>query len=183
MNNFIPSSTLLLKQIFKTIDEFKAYEGVEDMINSLNTEIVTDGGADLFRILYRHYKNYEVAFDTPDSFVDAFSEIFEAVAPNYYTQKKWYNKVLSLNEKELLEISSSIENAVDNTNEHYDNPFEAPLKNITSQNSSKEYGEVASRLRAQVSRAQTNVIRGTIYEFKKLFIRIGLVTNYYDKPC
>lgn len=175
----IPNNTLYFKTICSTFDEFKSYNGVTEMLNSLNSNIVTDGGSDLFRIIYRHYKNYEIAFDTPEAFIDAFSEIFEAEAPNYYTQKKWYNKILSLNEKELLEMSSSIENIVDNTNERYDDPFEAPLKNITSQNSSKEYGELASRLRAQVSRAQTNVIRNTLNDFKKLFIRISPITDYY----
>lgn len=125
---------------------------------------------EIYRLIFRRYKFSEILFDNQYAFSAILFEKLEILIPNYFTRKKQYDKIMQMSDKELMNVSSEIFNMTENTNERYEDPFEAPLKNITNQNARQEQGDKLSRLRFHIQSLQMNLINDLLNPLKPLFI-------------
>lgn len=133
---------------------------------------------EVYRILLRHYRNYEIAYDNVDDFLDMLWERLEVHAPNYYQRKYQYGRLLQMSDKELLDNGEQISNYIEHTDDPVDNVFDK-LKNLTNQNQSKAFGAFAQKVRNQIYNSQMDLIRDFCRKFEGLFILIGCSSNYY----
>lgn len=130
-------------------------------------------GNNIFRLLFRRYKNWEINYDNVDDFLDALWERLEIQIPNYYMRKIRYEQLLSLTDNELLSTGRYISNFVDHSDETVEDPLNSILKNLTSQNSSQNFGDFSGRIRQQIYNAQMNLINDFLKFFNNLFVRFS----------
>lgn len=179
------SYTLYFKTIYPDFQSFEEDENFTRLSNKLKTLYPDKNASDIrllcqesYTLLIRHYRNTEIAFHNIDDFRDLFWEKIEQVYPNYCIRNDYYNRILSLPEKDLLAISTEISNNIDYTNEEVTDPLDEPLTHITAQNSGRRFGSKAERFRQQLYTAQYQLIDDFIKKFKKLFIQLGTSSNY-----
>lgn len=184
------NNTLLFKEVVGTYDDFISSTVASETIESTN---VYSGGGDsndsgstidsavwtkeIYRILIRHFRNYEVAFDNIDDFLDNLWERIEVHAPNYYQRKHYYNRLLQMTDSQLLDNGEAISNLIEHTDDAVSDVYDK-LKNITNQTQSKNYGAYAQRLRNQIYNAQMDLIRDFCRKFEGLFLLIGTTSVY-----
>lgn len=133
---------------------------------------------EIFRILSRHYKNSEIAFDNESDFWDLFSETLETHIQNYYVQKSRYNMYLQLSDNELLDLGISVTNVVEHTDDRVDDVFE-PLRNISNQTAYKNKRAYADMIRSQISNARMTLLYDFVKKFRFLFISLNCSSEYY----
>lgn len=166
--------SLQFKEIYPNADVFLQDEECIAVKEALKTFGYTDDNfREIFRLIFRRYKFSEILFDNQYAFSAILFEKLEILIPNYFTRKAQYDKIMKMSDKELMSVSSEIFNMTENTNERYEDPFEAPLKNITNQNARQEQGDKLSRLRFHIQSLQMNLINDLLYPLKSLFINVS----------
>ena len=165
--------SLQFKEIYPNADAFLQDEECIAVKEALSTFNYTDDNfREIFRLIFRRYKFSEILFDNQYAFSAILFEKLEILIPNYFTRKAQYDKIMKMSDRELMSVSSEIFNMTENTNERYEDPFEAPLKNITNQNARQEQGDKLSRLRFHIQSLQMNLINDLLYPLKSLFINV-----------
>lgn len=184
------NNTLLYKNVVGSYTDFINSKIAEETItytivykgthtdNVADTVPVAEWTAEIYRILLRHFRNYEIAFDNIDDFLDNLWERIEVHAPNYFQRKYQYNRLLSMSDKELLDNGEQISNFVEHTDDIVTEVYDK-LKNLTNQNQSKSYAAYAQRLRNQIYNSQMDLIRDFCRKFEGLFLLIGCTSNYF----
>lgn len=166
--------SLQFKEIYPSLNHFTMDEEFVSLKKALETYSYSDEQySEIYRLIYRRYKFSEIMFDNKYAFSAILFEKLEVLIPNYFTRKSQYEKIMKMDDKELMNVSSEIFNMVENTNDRYEDPFEAPLKNITNQNSRQERGDKLSRLRFHIQSLQMNLINDLLLPLKPLFININ----------
>ncbi len=182
------NNTLYFKNVIGTYDEFLATQQAQDALLNIIVYQRTNGeakvadvnfwGRDVYRILLRRFRNWEIAYDNIDDFLDALWETIEIYVPNYMARKQYYSQLLAMSDKELLSLGDSINNITEWNNDVVDNPLDQPLKNITSQNSSRTYADPSNRIRYQIHTAQFTLEKDFLDKFRFLFVRMFTLVNY-----
>lgn len=166
--------SLQFKEIYPHENNFLADEECIAVRKALEPFGYTeDNYKEIYRLIFRRYKFSEILFDNRYAFSAILFEKLEVLIPNYFTRKAQYDKIMKMDDKELMNVSSEIFNMTENTNERYEDPFEAPLKNITNQNARQEQGDKLSRLRFHIQSLQMNLINDLLYPLKPLFINVS----------
>lgn len=173
------NDSLTFLQVLPTYNNFIAGDTPTETLAAMKLSNQQEWTNEVYRVLKRRYCHWEIAYENECDFINALWERIEVFAPNYFERKRRYDQLLTLSDDELYNIGSNITNFVDNTNERYEDPFEAPLKNITSQTSSKDKGDIVSRLRSQIYNAQFQILNDFLDKFKYLFIRATSASDYY----
>lgn len=133
---------------------------------------------EVYRILLRHYRNWEIYFDNADDFLDILWERIEIYAPNYFVKKFYYDRLLSLNEDDLLNEGISVHNFVQHTNDAVENVWE-PLKQLTNQDGYKNIGAISTKIKAQIYSVKMAILKEFVDKFKDLFILTTCSSNYF----
>lgn len=182
-------TTLLYKSAVGNFDNFISTPQAEDTKNNLTiytrenkVSIPVDfqvWSKEVYRILLRRYRNWEIAYINVDDFLDSLWERIEIHTPNFYIRKAFYENLLTLSDKELLSQGQSIHNFVEHTDDVVDDPLDNVLKNITNQSADKAFSDYPSRLRSLISSAQYTLIEDYCKKFKSLFLKIYMGERYY----
>lgn len=171
-----PSDTLYFKDTITSFDDFISSPVAIDTIPNItvfcNSVIVEKEvwEKEVYRVLMRRYKNWQISFYMVDDFLDMLWERIEIHTPNYFERKGRYTKLLSLTDTELLTQSKMISNLVEHTDDRVENPLDEELKNVSTQTASKSFGDIAGRLRSQIYTAQATLLEDYLKKFKSLFI-------------
>lgn len=211
------NDTILCKFAMGSLDDFKnsptAIETIPHIIvrerkNSLSN--IVDSSVwvpELYRIILRRYKNWEIAFTNVSDFIDALWERSEIHFPNYYYRKSVYEKLLSLDDDDLLNSGVStqktngtvtntdtlLDNKIEHNNDVVSDPLNTVLLNVSSQNASKDdsrnvsditqtfsnFADKSERIRAQIYNASMTILEDFLRKFKSLFILVTTRSNYY----
>lgn len=184
-NKSRPNDTLLFNQVCPDYDAFISYPEATETIDHMQ---VYDGegnlvnmqiwSKELFRLINRHYRHYEIAYNNPSDFLNRMWEIIEMEFPNYMIKKSRYDKLMSMNSKEIMKLGVRITNFIENTNDRADDVFE-PLDNITSQNSELQTGDYVARLKGQLNVMQARLIQDFVSKFRTLFLRLTNKSVYF----
>ena len=179
------NDTLLFKTVCPDLETFSSSEPAIDVIDNIK---VYDGeGAlitnqvwlkEVYRLLYRHYRNSEIAYTNESDFLYRLWEIIEMEAPNYMLRKARYQKLMSLTTKEIMSLGINISNFIENTNDRAEDVFE-PLEKINSQNSELHSGATVARLKSQLNVLQARLIQEFVTKFRTLFIRLTNSSSYF----
>ena len=184
------NNTILFKDAVGSYDDFISTPIASETIDATN--VYTGGGnnndtgevvdsavwtKEVYRILIRHFRNYEIAFDNIDDFLDYLWERIEVHTPNFYQRKHYYNRLLQMSDSQLLDNGEGISNLIEHTDDTVTEVFDK-LKNITNQSQSKNYAPYAQRLRNQIYNAQMDLIRDFCRKFIGLFLLIGTTSVY-----
>ena len=184
------NNTILFKDAVGSYDDFISTPIANETITA--TYVYTGGGdsdnsgevvdysvwtKEVYRILIRHFRNYEIAFDNIDDFLDILWERIEVHTPNYYQRRHYYNRLLQMTDSQLLDNGEAISNLIEHTDDAVTDVYDK-LKNITNQTQSKNYGPYAQRIRNQIYNAQMDLIHDFCRKFIGLFLLIGTTSIY-----
>jgi hypothetical protein len=105
-------NTLLFKTAIGSYEDFIGSFIGSETVNSMNISV--GGGSispniwtrEIYRILLRRYRNWQIAYEHVDDFLDMLWEKIEINAPNYLAQKFYYQKLLNMTDEELLSQES-----------------------------------------------------------------------------
>lgn len=211
------NDTLLCKIALGSLEDFKTSQSAIDTIPYIIVRERIDGESNIvdssiwvpefYRLIMRRYKNWEICFTNVSDFLDALWERAEIHFPNYYYRKSVYNKLLSMNDADLLNSgkttqivkstvtnnSKGISNNVEHNNDIVTDPLETVLQNITTQtalknnstdvtDTSQEYSNFADkseRIRAQIYNANMILLEDFLRKFKSLFVLATSRSGYY----
>lgn len=134
--------------------------------------------AEVYRLLLRRYRNWEIAYFNVDDFLDTLWERIEIHTPNFYIRRSFYNKMLNLSDSDLLSQGYNIQNFIEHTDDVVDDPLNTLLSTITNQSSSKAFSDYLSRLRQAISSHQYSLIDDYCRKFRSLFLMIQGYVNY-----
>ena len=182
------NDSILYKNAVGSYNEFIATEQATETLENI---IVYDAETrepiqyseympNIYRLLLRAYRNSEIAYSNISDFLDGLWMLIEMHVPNFMERYNRYQQLLKMTDKELLNSGEYIGNFIENTNEQYENPLDEPLKNITNQNSSRNYGDYAGRIRSQIYNARMTLITDFTQQFKDLFLRLNSKSYYYS---
>lgn len=180
------TDTLLFKQVIGTYEDFSSSYVANDTVKNMtvykdNTGVkakLDEWLPEVYRILLRHYRNWNIIFDNSDDFLDLLWERIEGFAPNYFVKKFYYDRLLSLDDESLLDEGISIQNFTQHTNDTVEDIW-TPLKQITNQNSNKGIGAISTKIKGQIYAAKMNLVREFVEKFKDLFILISASSNFF----
>lgn len=182
------NDTLLFKDVIGNYDEFiHSTIAIETLDHIEVCTINKDGNVkvpldewckEVYRILLRHFRNYEIAFDNRDDFLDLFWETIEVHTPNFYQRKGLYTRLLQMDDNELLDNGLQLSNLIEHNDDIVADVF-APLKNITSQTQIKNISAYSTKLRSHINTLQYNLINDFCKKFNYLFILYNVSSNYY----
>lgn len=211
------NDTILCKTALGTLDEFKSSQSaIETIPNIIVRERINEESnivdnsvwvPELYRIILRRYKNWEICYTNVSDFLDALWERAEIHFPNYYYRKSVYQRLLSMSDTDLLNSgkssqttkgtvkndSKTISNVVEHNNEFVTDPLDTVLENITNQNAAKggstdttdmtqefsNFADKSERIRAQIYNANMTLLEDFLRKFKSLFILVTSSSNYY----
>lgn len=183
-----PTNTLLFKQVFPDLATFKEVLTSNDMQthtivyeygSSETTAVEFDKWtSEVWRLLFRRYKHWQIAYMVESDFIDNFMETIEVQVPNYFARNSRYNALLKMSEKELLKTGYSVDNFIEHTDEEVTDPLNTELSQITNQSQSVTHGDKVSRLRTAISAAQYSLKTDFLNKFKWLFIKFNAATTY-----
>lgn len=173
------NDTILYKQAVGTYEEWSTTEQAEDVKTRLPSTLTTSQNLQmLYQLLLREYRNWEIAFDSVDAFLDKYWTVIEVEFPNYMERKTRYEQLLALSDSDLLALETRIHNFVENTNERYEAPLSAPLPNITNQDSDITYADRLSRIRQKIQASKMDILHDFLNRFRWLFIRLTTRSIY-----
>lgn len=179
--------TLLCKYAIGTLENFKALPQIQSIKNipvytrENDKSVVVDFDvwiSEIYRLFFRRYHNWEIAYDNVDDFLDTLAERIEVHVPNFYLRKDFYNKLLTLSETELRQRGYDVGNYVEHTDTEVDDPFDV-LSQITNQNSSTSFSDKGNTYRNQIATLQYTLQEDFLRKFKSLFLQLHSLTNYY----
>ena len=179
----IPSDTLYFKDVVGTFEEFIATPVAVETIPNVkiyNNSIIVEKEVwqkEVYRVLMRRYKNWQISCYMTDDFLDMLWERIEIHTPNYFERKNRYDQFLRMTDTELLTQNKIISNLVEHTDDRVDNPLDEELKNVSSQTATKSFGDYANRLRSQIYNAQATLLEDYLKKFKSLFIMLTTKTD------
>lgn len=168
------SSTIAVETIPHTL----VYNGTRDVDENPERVPSDVWTKEVYRILLRHFRNWEIAFDNIDDFLDMLWERIEVHAPNFYQRRYQYNRLLQMSDDELLDNGERISNYIEHTDDPVNKVFDK-LKNISNQSQDKSYGAYAQKLRSQIYNSQMDLIRDFCKKFNGLFLLIGTSSSYF----
>lgn len=182
----IADNTLLFKEVIGNYDEFVSSQIAIETIPHIkvylngtsNPADVSNWLPEVYRILLRHYRNWEIYFDNADDFLDLLWERIEVHAPNYFVKYFYYDKLLSLSNDELLDEGISVHNFVQHTNDVVAEIWK-PLEQITNQDAYKNIGAISTKIKGQIYAAKMDLIKSFVDKFKDLFILTTGASNYF----
>lgn len=165
--------TLLFKDIFSNYEEFISFSDIEILLTRVSSIEETDWLEDTFYILQRRYKFFEICYNNEEPFINKLAEVIEINAPNYYSRKTLYNRLLKLDDTELKDRGFSILNVVEHNDTEIDKPLDNVLKQISSQQSNKTNAGTVEALRSQLYNLQMRIMDEYLNKFKFLFIALA----------
>lgn len=178
-------NTLYFKDVCKDYDTFVSSEVAQETISNFpKMYVTTDEGfrvevdlvttlTDCYRLLYRRYKNWEIAYINPSDFYDILWELIEMHLPNYVERYNHYTRLLQLTDSDLLSNDITINNFVEHTDSEVEDPLNTVIPSVTNQDSSKSFAGKAQRLRQIINTTQYNLKNDFLNKFKFLFLRFG----------
>ena len=211
------NDTLLCKVALGSLDDFIKSQSAVETIPHITVRERSNGESnivdrsvwvpELYRIIMRRYKNWEICYTNVSDFLDALWERAEIHFPNYYYRKSVYDKLLSMSDMDLLNSGASsqitkgtvkneskgISNDVEHNNDIVTDPLETVLENITKQNATKmgstdttdmtqefsNFADKSERIRAQIYNANMTLLEDFLRRFKSLFILATSRSEYY----
>lgn len=190
--NYGALQTALFKNIISSEDEM--LELFEDIYNEMvvyensresNTVVQLDNGAvaerlkAVYKILYRHYRNSQIAYTNYEDFLDAFIEVTISYIPNYIYRKSRYEQLLSLSASELVNLGHNIRNYVDHTNTLIDDPLNEVIATITNQETEAQKGDTFARIKLTLNNARLELNNELISKYSDLFLKIGSTSVWF----
>lgn len=178
------NDSILYKEAVGTYEDFIASEQCQFAKTVMTPESITpDALQRLYNILMREFSIWEIAFTSAENFLCKLWTVIEVYYPIYVQQVDYYNQLLTLPDNELLRLGHTIFNIVENTNERYDDPLSAPLKNITSQQSTVQYADKIPRLKQAIAAIKMNLLNDFLKNFNWLFVRFtNMAVKYNCNP-
>lgn len=175
------NTTIELKTLIPTFEIFSNYSIILETVSNMKMEQFADENwlQDTYRLLIRRYGYSEIMYNNPDAFMDRLAERIEIHAPNYYTRRTQYNKLLALSDEELKDKGYDVENFIEHTDTEVDAPLDTLLKQLSTQSQSKGFRGTAEAIRSQIYNAQMGLIDDYMSKFKNLFIRLNSGSNYF----
>lgn len=174
------NDTILYKQAVGTYEDWSTSDQATYVTNK-DTSTFTDANMnELYNLLLREYRNWEIAFTEVDAFLDKYWTVIEVEFPNYLERKKQYDTLLSLSDEELMALETRISNFTENTNEHYEDPLSKALANITNQTADRTYADKLGRLRQKIQASRMDILHDFLNKFRWLFIRLTMRSIYID---
>lgn len=159
----------------ETVSAMKVYKRIDGNVALMET---SEWLPDIYRVVFRRYKNWEIAFENEGDFLDSFWEKLEIHAPNYLERKYRYEMYLTLSDEELFRQAESVSNFIEHSNETVPDVFK-PLQQITNQNNAALKGDKVSRLRDQIRSLQVAVLNDFLSHFKDLFLSLNTSSDYF----
>lgn len=123
--------TFYFKDIFKDVQTFTAYITEYDIANMKDAESLTFAQY-LFKILFRRFHNSNIQYDTPEDFKCDLANILEDSFDQYKRQKQLIDKLYTLTDDELLQVSTALANSANNPNSTLDDPTK-PIEYVGAQ--------------------------------------------------
>lgn len=139
----------------------------------------SEWAAEVYRILFRRYMNWQIAYVNVDDMLNDLWERIEIHTPNFYMRKAYYEHYMNMTDAELMSQGVSIQNFVDYTGDLVENPLDTAIENITTQTSSKSMADTPSRLRSLISSSQYTLIEDFCKKFKSLFLKIYMSEDFF----
>lgn len=172
--------TIFYKNVFTSLDEFKAF--IEEYTSLDKDNVLHEY---LYKRLLNKYCNENINYPTIDSFKRNFAITYEDNFKQYETRKRIIDNMYNLTDDELQMVSKQIQNIALNNNEILDSskdPLDTQINYISHQQTSKA---VQNKLEAYVNAlgAITNqLLNDYLDKFKKHFIIIYFKQKYmyYD---
>lgn len=191
MNGITANDTLLFKDVVGGFQDFTSTQQFIACAQAIKVHVMDEDGTiktttmanndyamEVYGVLIRHFRNYEIAYDSPDDFLDRLWERIEIYAPNYFIRKSVYDRYMSLTDKELIDNGVSISNFVEHTDDEVDDVWK-PIKHLTNQSQNKDVSGIAARLRQHINTAKMTVLKDFLKQFDNLFISLTSCSNYY----
>lgn len=184
------NDTILFKDVVGSYEDFISSEVASVTISKMNVYGMAVNNQkpqkvspeiwcpEVYRVLLRHYRNSQIAFDNVSDFLDFLWERLETHVPNFYRKKALYERYISMSDTDLLDNGVSIINEIENTDDRADDVFDL-LKNITSQTQNKNISGLSSRLRSYLYNINADLIRDFTRKFEGLFLRLSSSANYF----
>lgn len=173
------NSTIAFNTLLPTFEKFSNYSVISETVKHMKMSKFENWLEDTYRLLTRRYRYSEIMYNNPDAFMDRLAERIEIHAPNYYTRKMQYDKLLSLSDEELKDKGYDVTNYIEHTDTEVIDPLNTLLNQLSSQSQNKAFRGTAEAIRSQIYNAQMGLIDDYMSKFKNLFIRLDTGSNYY----
>lgn len=182
------NQTILFKTIVPTYEEFINVSQADYARNYCNI-IINDGTTKtlkfiewcprIYYMLLQRYRNWEIAYENVDDFLDTLWERITQFAPTFYVKDTYYKRILELGDIELKRQGYSISNFIEHTDEKIANPLSSLLNNITNQNNDVSFTNDITAFRNAIANAKYVLIDDFCKQFKSLFLQVYTSPNYY----
>lgn len=117
------------------IPDYETWQGVvNEYDNIVNYDNVIESNFDAYcyKLLYRHFYNSNIRYDTPSAFLFELMNIYSTKFKQFLKEKSIIDKIYSLTNEDLEVIEESISNLANNPNDTISNP-KSPLNFISAQ--------------------------------------------------
>ena len=159
--------TIYFKQIFSNLDDFTQFLAEYTTLDTTDVH-----HAYLFKMLYNHYCNSNIAYDTADAFKRHFAVVYENVFKQFKFRSSKLTSLYEIANDELNVIQYGIQNVGLNDNSKLENALDNLVPFVSSQTSDKTRANVFVSYLTAIRDVADKYLNDFIDKFRPHFLSI-----------